>query len=222
MELMEEIVEKSYQELVKQPQRVPHIEGLNYREYTALLMFVDAFADIVLSEYPQIADKVVKPGKDLMSTVPGFFEEKELDVTDYIDLELADELISNANLFWKDKITVADLVKFDKEAFGHLILVALGHKDDLEDIPRVKKFLDSMGVEAPTTKDLGVDLDHERYKAAYKALKDMKVIKESKDIMRYLERAKADIETAHRSVKDQKIKRRLQEILYELDAVSHE
>lgn len=215
----EDIVEKSYQEMVKPISIL--VDGLDHKEYIALLMFVDAFADIVLNEYPSIADKVVKPAKDLMDTVPAFFDEKDLDVMDYVDLGLADKLINSANKFFNGKITVSDLIKFDKEALGHLILVAIGHKENLKDIPRLKKFLQTNGVESPTAKDLGLDLDQNRYKSAYKALKDMNILKESKEISKYLERAIGEIERAQRSTLNKRTKHRLQEILYQLDAVSH-
>lgn len=166
---MEKLVDESYNLF-----EAAKISGINYQDYLALLLFTDAFLDVVQKEHPGIAEKVTEPGIELVESVWNFFEKSDLDIWTFVDRRPAYKMIQSLNQLWSDKLTAEDLVRFDDSAFAILALQAVGRDVSLEDNKKVKTFLADRGASIPTTKDLGIELDTKRYEAAYKAVEALK------------------------------------------------
>lgn len=151
------------------------ISGLDYRDYLALLLFVDAFVDVVQKEELTIAEKVVQPGIPVLDSVWEYFDQNDLDIWTFVDRRPAYTLVRNLNNFWKDSnLTAEDLAKFDENAFVNLALQAIGRDVSIADDKKVKAFLEDMGAVVPTREDLGIELDTKRYEAADKAIELLK------------------------------------------------
>jgi hypothetical protein len=158
---------------MKKKSHAPKIGGFDYKDYAALVLFVDAFLDVTKKEYPAIAEKVSQPNHDLVEGVWNFFKDQDIDPMPFVDRRPAHVMVKNVDELWAGKITVADLVRFDKETIGTLALQAVGHDVSLGDDPRVKDFLANADVEAPTTEELGIDMDPKRFEGVYKALEQV-------------------------------------------------
>lgn len=176
---LQKLIDESFEMFEEEPKkRVPQIMGLPYQKYVALMIFVDAFSEIAVKEYPNIAEKLQKPGRDSIENVWDYFDSLGLDVLQYLDTDLAQSVIDKINDFWGDHLSVQGLVVFDKDALGSLMLRLLGHDASID--RTVAKFLQNQGVEEPGAHDVGLDIESKRYHAAYEAMEDIDLLSRDK------------------------------------------
>lgn len=152
------------------------IAGYDHEDFLSLVLFVDAFIDVARKENPRIAEKVARPGRDLIETVSELFEDNDLDIWDYVDSSLGIKLVGNLDKLWNGVLMADDLFRFDRDSATTLALQAGGHDVSLQDDKRVAEFLKETGVKVPSTDDLGVSLDQGRYVKVYSAIKDLKKV----------------------------------------------
>lgn len=175
-----ELIHESFDLFEADQPSVQKILGFPYPEYVSLLMFVDAFADAAIADSPTVAEKFQTPGRDLLENVMDYFEDLGLDIFKYARESLGLDLIDRLNELWGENFSVDQLIQYDKDALGIVVLIALGHRVRLDaDVRRVLKDHDA---KEPTAENLGIEQNQARYDQAYQALSDIHAMKnESRD-----------------------------------------
>jgi len=143
----------------------PEIDGEDYRDYMAWILFIDAFASTIESDYPDLEGEI---HGELTQTVPDFISEKGFDIDTFVDSRLGYEIVKAYNEHWAGKLTVAELVEFDENAAYNLAMVAVGHGVSPEDDPETAKFMKERGVSSSSGPSF-----ESPYDSAYNAIDKM-------------------------------------------------
>lgn len=130
-------------------ERKSSIDGMSPPEFVAYVLLSDALSDIAENEMPDLAGMIADEGEDVVSALKRLLKEKELKLEDYLDLPTAERLIAALEREWGGKIEFEDFLNFDQDAAVKLILQMAGNKIDVQDDPRVSKFLKSNSISIP-------------------------------------------------------------------------
>jgi hypothetical protein len=158
-------------------ERVSKIQGFEPVEFVAYVLLSDALSDLAENEFPDLAGQIADQEQDVVSSLKKIVKKKKLKIEDYLDLVTAKKLVKELDSKWEGKIDFNDFLNFDQDASVKLILQMAGNTIDVEEDPKVAKFLKSNSVSLPEDP---VAVSQKVFQKAYE-LADALLLTESRD-----------------------------------------